>query len=330
MKSLNVNNSKEFLLEFFKNSKINDLNGALTIDNVPNNFENFIGKKAPYKFVFDINSHNKVKDSELIMQGSYFLLAIRDYLRDKGETSLLKIDIKPDLLSLNKKLKKYKILKIKYGETKIIYEFCFLSNYQYLNDKKQSINKFLIKDNNILELDINRFNKVAGNKEEIKSLDPTQEYNVARKFLDKKINQDTKNVKSSLKVKLKKELLRIKDHYLKQIKEKDEEVENCANKIKMLNSKLRHTSYERDRNIIQRIIRESQARLEMLKKRSYKERLLIEEEFHIKDEVEKHVLSINSSLINVTVFYYPIFNIQVSQDSRNIIKYDPILDKIIK
>jgi len=131
-------NPKDFILEFFKDCKINDKEGVLTISEVPRDFEEFIGKKTPYKLVFDFNLHAKVKDSELVIQGSYFLLGIRDYLRNKGQTSLLKLDIKPDLLELSKnpKLKNYKILEIKPGDYNFLSEFSFLSIYQYLNEKK--------------------------------------------------------------------------------------------------------------------------------------------------------------------------------------------------
>lgn len=294
------NNSKEFLLEFFKDAKVEDKDGVLTVSEVPLGFEKFVGKLEPYKFVFDINTHNKVKDSELIMQGSYFLLAIRDYLSDKGQTSLLKI-----IPELNKK---YPDAKQKaYG---YLYEFSFLSTYQYLNDKKQTMSKILIKDNSVLDIDLSKFKTHIGNKDEISDLDSTNQYGVAKKILDKKVMKEIGSIKKVLGKKLEKELFRIKDHYSKQIKEKDEEVEACANKIKMLQSKLRHTSYERDRNIIMRMIRESTERLEMLKQRSYKERLEVEKEFHVKDEVEKHVLSIKNNLINLTIYYYPIFEVK--------------------
>jgi hypothetical protein len=98
----------------------------------------------------------------------------------------------------------------------------------------------------------------------------------------------------------------------------------------MLQSKLRHTSYERDIMILKRMIRESEERLEMLKKRSYHERLKIEEEFHIKDEIEKHALSIKNSLINVTIYYYPIFELTTTLNGKKkILSYDPILEEII-
>jgi hypothetical protein len=324
-----TDNSKEFLLEFFKDSNIEDKNGVLTISEVPQEFEKFLGKKAPYKFVFDINLHNKIIDSELIMQGSYFLLAIRDYLRDKGQTSLLKIH--PDIKEVSKSpsLKKYNILEINPCENNYLYEFYFLSTYQYLNDKKQSTSKIFILNNEILEIDIKKFKFNKGNKDEISNLDPSEQYKTAKKVLDEKVKKETKSIKLILKNKLEKELFRVKNHYFKQIKEKDEEIETCANKIRLLQSKLRHTSYERDRNVILRMIHESEERLEMLRKKSYKERLHAEEIFHINDEVEKHALSIKNILINITIYYYPILEVQAkSKNKRVILKYDPVLDKV--
>ncbi len=283
--------SKKFLLEFFKDSIIEEKEGVFTVNNVSEDFENFIGKKAPYKFVFDIGTHNKVDNSELIMQGSYFLLAIRDYLENKGQTSLVKLQLNPKD-------------KTKMKGEKCFYEFSFMSTYQYLNDKKQSLHRFFVKDGKILDIDISKFKTQKGNKEEIQTLNSEEYYNFAKKKLGEQVSQDVKPIKNLLKQKLEKELTRIKDHYSKQIKEKDEEVESCANKTKLLQSKLRHTSYERDRNIIIRLIKESTERLDMLKKRSYKERLKAEEEFHIKDEVEKHALTIKNTLINITVYYF--------------------------
>ncbi len=291
--SKNQDISKNFLMEFFKDFSTEEKERVLHVTNVPEDFENFIGKKAPYKFVFDINTHNKVANSELIMQGSYFLLAIRDYLENKGQTSLVKLQAIPGKSTLSK---------IK-GE-KLFYEFSFMSTYQYLNDKKQSLNRFFVKDGKILEIDVSKFKTQKGNKDEIQTLNSEEYYQLAKKKLGERISSDIKPIKKILKQKLERELTRVKSHYNKQIKEKDDEVESCANKIKLLQSKLRHTSYERDRNIIMRMIRESNERLEMLKKRSYKERLKVEEEFHIKDEVEKHALTIKNTLINVTAYYF--------------------------
>ncbi len=246
---------KNFLLEFFKESNIEEKEGVITVENVSSSFESFVGKKAPYKFVFDVNLHNKVNNSELIMQGSYFLLAIRDYLSDKAQTTLLKINIKKDIdeIKKNSLFKKFNIIELNEKERGYIYRFSFLSNYEYLNNKKQSINTLLIKDRKVFDLDLSSIKANDDHEKNIQTPDLEEQYNFAREQLDEKISQETKTIKELLREKLKKSLFRIKDHYHKQIDEKDEELESCANKIKMLQAKLRHTTYDRDINILNRI-----------------------------------------------------------------------------
>lgn len=289
------NISKDFILDFFKNCNINDKDGVLTIDNIPEDFEKFVGKKGPYVFVFDTKTYEKVKNSELIMQGSYFLLSIRDYLENKGQTSLLKIQ---DSSEINKLCKKLKI------KTGLLYELSFISTYQYLNEKRQSINKILVNNGKIIDADISKIKTINGNREDVQITNIEEQYKIAKRKLEKIIDGEVKQIKTKLKIKLDKELERVRDHYSKRIKEKDEEVETCANKIKMLESKRKHTSYERDRNILARMIRESIERLEILKKQGYQERLRIEEDFQIKDEIEKHAILIKNKLLNITIYYY--------------------------
>ena len=328
----NEDKSKEFILEFFKDSRIKDEKGVLTISEVPKAFEDFVGKKSPYKFVFDIKLHSKIKDSELIMQGSYFLLSIRDYLIDKGQTGLMRINIQPDLGCLNKDLPKgSRILEIKPDGFDFFSEFHFLSVYQYLNEKKQSIGKILVKNRKILCLETSKFKSRTGNKEEIPMIDLNEDYKAARNEMGSRIGKETKAIRISLKEKLEKELGRVREHYFKQIKEKDEEVETCERKIKLLQSKLRHTYYERDIDILEMQIRESRERLERLKKKGYKVRLKKEELFHINDEVEKHALSIKNNLVNATIFYYPQFLVSISSGGKTrSLKYDPVLKELFK
>lgn len=329
---MDKNNSKKFLLEFFKDCIINDNKELLIISGVPSEFEEFIGKKSPYKFVFDLDTHNTYKDSELIMQGSYFLIAIRDYLSDKGVTCLLKIKTQPDIAKITNKLnlRKYKHIELHSETLSFLYRLSFLSKYQYLNTKKQTINTILIKDQKCSNIDLSRFNLQRGNAEHVPEINIQEVYQNAKEMLNKRVSQEIIPIKLILKEKIKKELFRVKNHYSKQIHEKDEEVETCANKIKMLESKLKHTSYERDRNILKRMIRESIERLDKLEKRGYRERMKAEEKFHINDEVEKHVLSIKNSLINVTVLYYPIYVLHAKSNGKHVVlNYDPILDKII-
>jgi carboxypeptidase C (cathepsin A) len=133
-----------------------------------------------------------------------------------------------------------------------------------------------------------------------------------------------------LKEKLDKELGRVKNHYIKQIREKDEEVERCEEKINIMNSKLKHTFYERDARILQMKIRESKTRLEELKKRTYLSRMKSEEIFHINDETDKHTLAIDHTLINATIIHYPIYSIKFSKKGGIKEKdYDPVLKKFL-
>lgn len=329
------NDTKNFILEFFKNAKVSEKNNVLTITGVASDFEEFLGKKAPYTLVFDFDTHNKVEDSELIMKGSYFLLAIRDYMRLHGQTSLLKMDLafsKPNLKK-NLQLGNCTLQEVK-EKTSYHYfpEFTFLSICQYLNDKQQFMNKIQIKDGEVLDIDTNKLK--AGNKEDLKHVNVDKEYELAKSKIKDLINKEAKDLKSSLREKLDKELKRVKAYYGNQIKEKDEEVERCVDKIKLLESELKHTYYDRDISILKRKIREYGVILEKLKEKDLKTRLKQEEDFHINDEMDKHVLSINNTLMNVSIVYYPsvAYSMLLKKDKKHegkIIEwgYDPLSKK---
>jgi hypothetical protein len=324
--------SKNFILEFFKNAKISDKNNVLTITDVASDFEDFLGKKAPYTLVFDFDTHNKVEDSELIMKGSYFLLAIRDYMRMHGQTSLLKMDLTFSKPNLKKNIRLGNCI-LQDVEEKSGYhyfpEFTFLSICQYLNEKQQFTSKIQIKEGQVLSIDTTKLK--AGKKEDLKYVNVDKEYQFARSKLKDLINKEAKDLKSSLREKLEKELKRVKAYYGNQIKEKDEEVERCVDKIKLLESELKHTYYDRDISILKRKIREYGVILEKLKEKDLKTRLKQEEDFHINDEMDKHILSINNTLLNVSIIYYPslTYSLFLKKDKKHLGKtielgYDPL------
>ncbi|MEK6918761.1 MAG: hypothetical protein AABW73_01855 [Nanoarchaeota archaeon] len=320
-------NTKKLIQEFFKEAVIKEEKELITISEVKPEFEEFIGKKSPYKLVFDIETHNKIRDSELIMQGSYFLQAIRDYLNDKGETSKQKILIKPEINEI-KIPKGYKVEEIKEEGLQYFAELTFLTTYQYLNEKKQIIRKTITKGKEILEIKTEDYKTQEGINQELENTGLDEEYKTAKNKLKTQINSETKQIRSHLREKLEKELERIRTHYHKQIKEKDEELERCEEKIKKLKSKLKHTYYDRDIRILTMLIKESIERLENLKKKSYKERLIAEEKFHLVDAIEKHVLSIKNSLMNITIFYYQTYELTIKKEGKTKkIIYDPILKK---
>lgn len=331
------NKTKKFILDFFKESKVTEKNGVVMIEDVPNEFEEFLGKKGPYKLVFDYESHNRIDDSELIAKGSYFLLAIRDYMRNKGQTTLLKANVKIGKVDLKKQLKiKGKIANI--SEKKkigFISRFTFISTCQYLNKKRQFKNEIIVKDKESIDVKLPGLQK--GKKEDLSSANVSEQYKTAKNVLGKLIDKETYDTRELLKEKLEKELSRIKEYYYNQKQEKDDEVGQIEEKIRLLESKLRHTFYERDIIILRRIIRESNEKLVKLENTGYEERLKKEEKFHINDELNKHALIINNELINCSVIYYPIITYSVemkgvNKKSGKIIEagYDSILKKFYK
>ena len=333
-----VINNKKLILEFFKDYKPSEKNDILTIPKAPKEFEKIFGKKSPYKLVFSLNKHDTVKGSELIAKGSYFLSSMKEFMGNKGQTSLIKLNIKtPQTIIKNLQLGNCSISKT---QKKISYdflsEFTFFSNLQALNERKQFLKKYLIQDSQILDLDLTKFKFLKSNPTEIPELDILKQYIIAKNNFKEYLNDNIKDIKLKLKEKLEIEFQRIKEYYLNQIKEKDDEIETCKKKINTLKNTLKHTFYQRDIDILKRNIRESEERCEMLGKKGYKKRLEEEEEFHIKDEMNKHALVIENKLVNTTIFYYPItiFSLTLSLDKKTIaslktikISYDSLFKK---
>lgn len=335
-------NNKKLILEFFKDYNPSEKKNILIIPKAPKEFEEIFGEKAPYKLVFSLNEHSRIKGSELITNGSYFLSSMKEYMDDKGQTSLIKLKFTLPKTILNQiPLGNYSISK-KQIKTKYTFltEFTFFSNPQALNERKQFLKKYLVKDNKILDLDLANFKFLKPNKKDIHDLelDLKKPYGLAKNKFKKYLHNNIKDLKIKLKEKLEKELKRIEEYYKNQIKEKDDEIVTCKRKITTLKGTLKHTYYDRDIATIKRNIRESEVRCKMLEKKGYKERLKQEEAFHIKDEVNKHTLVIENKLVNATIFYYPItiFSLtlekkqkQKTKTSSKIIEvsYDPLLKK---
>jgi len=327
-----ITETKKFILNFFEGSKINEKNDILTISDVPADFEAFVGKKAPYRLVFNFEKHNKTDNSELITKGSYFLSTIRDFMLDKGQTNLLKLDISKEV-DVNDHIKFGNCELISIKKTKayrFLPKFTFLSSFQYLNEKKQFMKSILVKDRKVLDLDLGKLTE--GKKTDIGEVEVDEDYNVAMIKIANIVREETKDIKKYLRKKLKKELERIKDYYSDQIQEKDEEIEGCKNKIKLLGSKLKHTYYERDADILKMKIREYEERLEKLKKYGYSKRLRVEQSFHIADETNKHALLIDNHLMNVSIISYPydIFTLVCQKNSvkKSVqVNYDLLFEK---
>ena len=330
-------NNKDLILEFFKDYKPIKKNNIITIPKASKEFEEIFGKKAPYKLVFSLNKYNVTHGSELITMGSYFLSSMKESMKNKGQTSLIKLNVKiPHSILNNIPLGNCSISKSQEKKDyNYLNEFTFFSDYQALNENKQFFKKYLMKDSITLDSDLIKFKILKSNPKEIPSLDLLKPYNLAKNNFKKFVYKDTKDIRIKLKEKLKTELKRIKEYYLNQIKEKDDEIETCKKKINNLKNDFKHTFYERDKNTIKRNIKDSEERLVKLSTKGYKERLKEEEEFHFKDEINKHSLVIENKLVNVTIFYYPIITFTLSLTKNNSkeisksieISYDPLFEE---
>jgi len=331
---------KEFILEFFKSlkCKVIEREGKININEVPKDFEDFLGKKAPYVLVFDLDKHKEIENSELIVKGSYFLTAIRDYMRNKGQSSILKLRIAVE--DPNKEIKKEinfsncRLTEVKKKEgKKYLTKLTFLSSCQYLNEKKQFISSIIVANNQIIEVDWNKYELQEGNKEDIEVGEISNQYKIAQRELRRIIEKETKEIKSTLKDKLGKELERLRDHYKQQINEEDEELARCEEKIKLFEGQLEHAYYDKDIRSLKQKIKKYKNRAEELKKEGYEERIKGEERFQIQDEVYKHSLRIDNNLINVSIIYYPsfLFSLLLKKGGieRNLdVSYDALLKKL--
>jgi len=319
MNKMEINN-KKLILEFFKEYNPTEKDNILRIPQAPKQFEEIYGKKAPYKLVFSLNKHNTTQGSELIAKGSYFLSSMKEYMEDKGQTSLIKLSIKtPDSIIKSIPLGNCLVLKTQKNISyNFLPEFTLLSLSQALNEKKQFLKKYLINNNQILDMDLTEFKCSKPNPNEIPSLDISEQFDIAKNNFKEDIQENILPIKIKLKEKLQTELERINEYYSNQIKEKDEEIEICRRKINKMKQDLRHTFYERDVNTLKRNIKDSEVRLDMLKKKGYKERLDEEKEFHLRDEMDKHALIIENKLVNASIFYYPIitFSLALTQKSK--------------
>jgi hypothetical protein len=300
-------NNKKLIIEFFKDTKLSEKNDILTVPKAPKEFEEIFGKKAPYKLVFNLNKHNLVPGSEFITQGSYFLSSMKEYMDVYGQTSLIKLNILLPSTIINKmSIGNCSILKKqKKQDYAYLPEFTLFSNATALNERKQFLRSYLVKNKNILDLDLTKFKTLKSDSKEISELNILEQYNVAKTIFKSDLQENVQDIKLSLKEKLKTEIKRINEYYTNQIKEKDDEIDVCIKKINTLKSELKHTFYQRDADNLRRNIRDSGVRLEMLKKRDYKERLEEEKIFHLRDEINKHALIIENKLVNATIYYYP-------------------------
>ncbi len=298
---------QKFIENFFKNIKSEVMwkNHILFIDKVPNNFQKFLGKTAPYKFVFEEKYSN---EGELITKSSYLVKAISNFLENSGKTTLLKINFN---INPEEEVKKY----LKFGncslgrvskknKNKSMTRFTFQTNFQYLNKRDTLINHLFVYDNKVFEIDLSKYEVIEGNKREIEIKGLEKDYETAKTEIKKIISPKVNELGIYLKEKLQKEIERINEHYNQRRYEGQESIVSALEKIQNLKK-------QKEKNPGDKTIDEKLKRLEKIiqcaKEKNNIGEVNQREEIDIRNEKNKHNLSINNKLINTSVIYYPVF-----------------------
>lgn len=326
---MNQEDIKDFVENYFKNlGAIIDWNGeVIQISQVPEEFERFVGKKSPYKIGFD-ESH-KSDGIELLSTDSYFLKAMRDYIKEKGKTTLIKLafdDVLEKGLKMDVVLKNCEAVnQIVRNELELIKKFTFQISLQYLNQREDIIKDIHVKDNKIIQFDLAKYKTKEGRKEEIVFGNVKEDYELAKNEIKNDLKDIVEKTALKLEKKLNKEIERINSHHNSQISEITAKISKNTEKIEALRKEF---NKEHKESILQKI-QKFEERNSQLKEELNSEKLEKEKEFLIKDERRKHSLDISTKLINTTLVYYPIFNIKTYLKNKKsqgeiIVKYDPV------
>jgi hypothetical protein len=331
---------------FFKNlnCEVNWDENILIINKVPSDFVKLYEKNPPYLFAFDDVANKNNPESELISRGSLLLKLMTTYLENKAQTTILKLDMKPDLKQIIKEnldLNNFEILNMLTDEKNdFIFRFIFMTTLQYLNEKEQMMTQIYLNGDKILEdFDISKYLATTGkieekNKEKELLISTKSNYEFAKENLKRLLEKKTKEISDKLSKSLEKALDRINSHYSHMIQELEKENKKNIDNLELSNQKLPRAS---DKN--RKIIEERIARLEeTIKNSTIKEdidKLEKEKQFFISDEKHKHSINLNNSLMNTTIINYPIYSFKLFLKNKNQLKelkfsYNPVNNELSK
>ncbi len=305
---------KNFTISFFNSIKaeISNNGNMFVITNVPDNFEKFYGKPTPYRLVFTNENHDLEANEnvELITPGSFLLHCMKEFLSERGKTSLVKIDFELDDKDAVKNKIKLRNCDISNIAKKPSYEhllrFTFLTTLKYLNEKKEIMTSFYFKDGKQVLFNLDNYKTLEGKKEDISIGDIKPEYEKAKEQLKSEIQPKIAEISGLLGEKLEKEMERVKQHYENQLKEDKDNIFRAEKQIADLENQLKNNPNSSDKDFIQIKIKRSKENIDFLKSQKRKDELKREEEFFIKDEINKHSINLDNRMINTTIIYFPI------------------------
>lgn len=321
------NKLMNFVEKFFLNlgSKTHLENNILVVTKIPLNFQKFYGRTEPYRF----SSEEKFKDDvEFLEKGSYTLKAIKSYLEDSGQTTLLKLDLNADseqeilkvITTPNAKLTKFNEKK----KHNIFFRFTFHTSFQYLNEREKIINEIYIHDGKVIDGNLDDYKVIEGSKREIEIPDMKEPYFIAKEKLKDILKDKTNEVVTSLNDKLENEIKRIERHF----ETEDSEIHvNLKKAVQKLNSLVNELDYEK--------VEKQKVILHKLKLKLNPEERLNDKERTVGIEKTKHGLGVDNKLFNTTLIYNKVFtyNTTIKNEQTEAIvelSYNPLTKEVGK
>ncbi len=336
---------KNLTENFFMNLKCNVIwdNNILIVNKVPPDFEKLYEKSSPYAFSFNEETSKNYPESELITKGSLLLKLMANYLNNKAQTTILKLNFEPDLKQIITNSIDFKDCQISniYKTIKYYYilRFTFLTTLQYLNEKEQIITTIHIIDNKILDnFNIEKYPAISGKKEDLKK-ELTEEtrasYNLAKENLKIKLQSKINEVSELLGKSQESAFNRINSHINHRIEELQKVHNNNINNLQISKEKLPKAN-EKNRIILQERIMRLEEAINNSKINEEIEKLEKEKQFFLADERQKHSVNLNNSLMNTTIIYYPVFDFKIHLKTKNprekeiSFNYNPLNDELSK
>jgi hypothetical protein len=322
----------KFIIEFFKslNAEIHVENETFFVKAVPKDFQNFYGRNEPYVFSFEDNAENK-GITEILKPSAFIIGCIKDYLRTKGQTTLIELVFNCDADRL---LKKNIILRncefsssFKKEKKDFFIRFSFQIILQHQNEKTIENHSIFIYKGKVAKFNLEDYKYYEGKDTNLSFENLKNEYDLAKSELKNIIAPKISSIGKMLDEKLEKELSRIHQHFTNMKKE-------TQIKTEMLNKEILKIEKldNRDELVMQKLTK-LKKNLEEFNSNESIAKMEKEENFLINDERHKHSLNISTKLINTTILSYPLFILNgylKNKETARVIEivYNPLTENI--
>ncbi len=322
---------KELVISFFKRAGAicREEGEYVIVESVDDKFKEVYKKPPPYKISFSERDKDRF-DVDCFFPGSKLFNVIMGTLNQNASTTILKINLKVDPMeeiSKRVSLKNclLKDLKKDY-ENNFFSRFTFRTSIRYLNKNEEIFHEIFVHNNKIVMGDLEDYDISSGELQEVDTKYMEKDYNIAREEIKLLTKPKIQEISGEISEKLDNEIQRIKKHY------ESQKAEILAVRDRLL-QRLEETNREENSSEKEEKIQRIKKQIGSSNLEEQIENLVKEEEFTIKDERQKHAISLDTKLTNTTVLYYPKYKLnlflvdgQINKEFQ--IGYDPLLNKM--